>query len=171
KAGIVPVPLNVILRAADYRVIFEDAACAAVVYSPDFAAEVETALDAVPGAIALPIDGAARCLRALLAAASPDLEAVPADALAPCFWLYTSGSTGRPKGAVHRHRDMVVTSELFGRGVLGVHEDEVIFSAAKLFFAYGLGNAMTFPLWAGATAVLLDVRPTAKNTLETIERF
>jgi benzoate-CoA ligase family protein len=117
------------------------------------------------------VDGAARCLRALLPAASPELAAVPADALAPCFWLYTSGSTGRPKGAVHRHRDMVVTSELFGRGVLGVHEDEVVFSAAKLFFAYGLGNAMTFPLWTGATSVLLDARPTAKNTLETIERF
>jgi benzoate-CoA ligase family protein len=171
KAGILPVPLNVILRAADYRVIFDDAGCSAIVYSPDFAGEVEPALDAVPGAIALPIEGGTRSLRTLLAAASPALDAVPAEALAPCFWLYTSGSTGRPKGAVHRHRDMVVTSELFGRGVLGVHEDEVIFSAAKLFFAYGLGNAMTFPLWAGATSVLLDVRPTAKNTLETIERF
>jgi benzoate-CoA ligase family protein len=171
KAGIIPVPLNVILRTADYRVIFDDAGCSAVVYSPDFAAEVEPALDAAPSAIALPTEGAARSLRTLLAAASPALDAIPADALAPCFWLYTSGSTGRPKGAVHRHRDMVVTSELFGRGVLGVRDDEVIFSAAKLFFAYGLGNAMTFPLWAGATSVLLDVRPTAKNTLETIERF
>jgi benzoate-CoA ligase family protein len=96
---------------------------------------------------------------------------VRASATDPCFWLYTSGSTGRPKGAVHRHRDMVVTSELFGRGVLGISEDEVIFSAAKLFFAYGLGNAMTFPLWAGATSVLLAVRPTAKNTLDTVERY
>jgi benzoate-CoA ligase family protein len=172
KVGIIPVPLNVILRAADYRVIFADTACSAVVFSPEFAGEVEPALEAAPaGTIALPVEGAPRCLRALLAGASPDLEAVDADALAPCFWLYTSGSTGRPKGAVHRHRDMVVTSELFGRGVLGVHQDEVVFSAAKLFFAYGLGNAMTFPLWAGATSVLLDVRPTAKNTLETIERF
>jgi benzoate-CoA ligase family protein len=91
--------------------------------------------------------------------------------MAPCFWLYTSGSTGRPKGCIHRHRDMVVTSELFARGVLGVREDEVVFSAAKLFFAYGLGNAMTFPLWAGATTVLLDARPTAANTLDTIARF
>jgi benzoate-CoA ligase family protein len=66
---------------------------------------------------------------------------------------------------------MVATSELFGRGVLGLREDDVIFSAAKLFFAYGLGNANTFPLWAGATAVLLDARPTAQNTLETIERY
>jgi benzoate-CoA ligase family protein len=87
------------------------------------------------------------------------------------FWLYSSGSTGRPKGAVHRHRDMVATSEFMGRGIAGIREDDVIFSAAKLFFAYGLGNAMSFPLWAGASAVFLDARPTAANTLETIERY
>ena len=171
KAGIIPVPLNVILRAADYRIIFEDSGCAAMVFSPDFAREVEPALADGGPRIALPVEGAPSSLRTLLANASPELDPVPADATAPCFWLYTSGSTGRPKGCVHRHRDMVVTSELFGRGVLGVGEDEVTFSAAKLFFAYGLGNAMTFPLWAGATTVLLDARPTASNTLETIERF
>ncbi|TMB32328.1 MAG: benzoate-CoA ligase family protein [Deltaproteobacteria bacterium] len=170
KAGIVPVPLNVILRAADYRIILEDSGCSGLVYSPEFATEVEGALASARPEVALPVEGGERSLRALLAAAPAQLDAVPADASAPCFWLYTSGSTGRPKGTVHRHRDMVVTSELFGRGVLSVSEDEVIFSAAKLFFAYGLGNAMTFPLWAGATSVLLDARPTAQNTLETIER-
>jgi benzoate-CoA ligase family protein len=170
KAGIIPVPLNVILRAADYRAILEDAAAAAFIFSPEFAAEVEPALAGAPR-VALPVEGSASCLRSLLAGAPEELDPVPAEATAPCFWLYTSGTTGRPKGAVHRHRDMVVTSELFGRGVLGVQADEIIFSAAKLFFAYGLGNAMTFPLWAGATAILLDARPTAQNTLETIERF
>jgi len=171
KAGIVPVPLNVILRAADYRIIFEDSGSSAVVYSPEFATEVEGALAAIRPAVVLPVEGEKLSLRAVVADAPPQLDAVPADATAPCFWLYTSGSTGRPKGTIHRHRDMVVTSELFGRGVLGVREDEIIFSAAKLFFAYGLGNAMTFPLWAGATSVLLDERPTPRNTLETIERF
>jgi benzoate-CoA ligase family protein len=172
KAGILPVPLNVILRTADYRVIIEDSGCSAVIYSPEFAGEVEPALSAAPGLRAsLPVEGGARSLRTLLAAEPPSFDAVPADATAPCFWLYTSGSTGRPKGAVHRHRDMVATSELFGRGVLGVSEADVIFSAAKLFFAYGLGNAMTFPLWTGASAVLLDVRPTARNTLAIIERY
>jgi benzoate-CoA ligase family protein len=171
KAGIVPVPLNAILRAADYRVLLEDSAASAVIYSPEFAAEVEPAIAAGTPPIALPVDGAPRCLRALLAEESAELAPRPADALDPCFWIYTSGSTGRPKGAIHRHRDMVVTSELFGRGVLGIGADDVMFSAAKLFFAYGLGNAMTFPLWAGATTVLLDARPTAANTLETIERF
>ncbi|HEX3761724.1 MAG TPA: benzoate-CoA ligase family protein [Kofleriaceae bacterium] len=171
KAGIVPVPLNAILRAADYRGIIEDSGCAAIAYSPEFAGEVEPALAPGRPAIALVVDDGPRGLRARLAGASHRLDPVPADATAPCFWLYTSGSTGRPKGAVHRHRDMVVTSELMGRGVLGITEAEVIFSAAKLFFAYGLGNAMTFPLWAGATTALLDARPTARNTLETIARF
>jgi benzoate-CoA ligase family protein len=173
KAGVVPVPLNTILRAADYRGIVEGSGCAGVVWSPELAAEVEPAVRAARPAprVALPVDGAPRSLRALLAEAPPALDAVPSAATAACFWLYSSGSTGRPKGAVHRHRDMVATSELFGRGVLGLREDDVVFSAAKLFFAYGLGNAMTFPLWAGATAVLLDARPTAENTLETIERF
>jgi len=180
KLGVIPVPVNAILRAADYRGMITDSACAAVVYSPELASEVEPALaeGAMPDGtaaaappIALPIHGERRCLRALLADASPELAPRPAGADAPCFWLYTSGSTGRPKAAIHRHRDMVATSELFGRGVLGVSEDDVIFSAAKLFFAYGLGNAMTFPLWAGATSVLLDARPTAANTLDTIAQF
>ncbi|MFL5393124.1 MAG: benzoate-CoA ligase family protein [Myxococcales bacterium] len=164
KAGIVPVPINVILRAADYRIIIEDSGCAGLVYSLEFATEVEAAPRP-------PVTLTVASLPTLLAEAPPRLDAVPAEATAPCFWIYTSGSTGRPKGAVHRHRDMVVTSELFGRGVLGIREDDVIFSAAKLFFAYGLGNAMTFPLWAGATSVLLDARPTPQNTLTTIERF
>jgi benzoate-CoA ligase family protein len=173
KAGILPVPINVILRAADFRTMIEDSACSAVVFSPEFAGEVEPALASAAGepVIALPIEGQPRCLQAVMAGSPPELDPLPADATAPCFWLYTSGSTGRPKAAVHRHRDMVVTSELFGRGVLGVREDDVVFSAAKLFFAYGLGNAMTFPLWAGATTVLLDVRPTAANTLETIAQL
>jgi benzoate-CoA ligase family protein len=173
KAGVIPVPLNTILRTADYRGIIEDSACSGVVFSPEFAAEVEPAVAAArPGpALALPVEGAQRSLRRLLGEAPAELSAAPAAATAPCFWLYSSGSTGKPKGVVHRHRDMVATSQLFGKDALGLREDDVIFSAAKLFFAYGLGNAMTFPLWAGATAVLLDARPTAGNTLQTIQRF
>jgi benzoate-CoA ligase family protein len=172
KAGLVPVPLNTILRAADYLGIIEDSACSAVAWSPEFSAEVERALSGARSRpVALPVEGGQGDLRSRLTEASPELEAVPAAATAPCFWLYSSGSTGKPKGVVHRHRDMVATSQLFGQDALGVRPDDVIFSAAKLFFAYGLGNAMTFPLWTGASAVLLDARPTARNTLETIERF
>ncbi len=173
KAGIVPVPLNTLLRADDYRYILQDSACSALFYSPEFAAEVEPAVAAARPAppLVFAVEGKARTLRDELAAASPELAAVPAGATAACFWLYSSGSTGRPKGAVHRQRDMVVTSQWYGTEVLGVREEDVCFSAAKLFFAYGLGNGMTFPLWAGATAVLLDSRPTPQSTFETIARF
>src|SRR5260370_34717803 len=77
-----------------------------------------------------------------------------------CFWLYSSGSTGTPKGAVHLHSHLIRTAELYALPVLGITADDVVFSAAKLFFAYGLGNALTFPLAVGATAILMAERPT-----------
>lgn len=166
KAGIVPVPPNTLLRAADYAYMFEDSGCSLVVYSTEFAGEVEPALKQVP-VKSLTVDA----FLAEMAKASASLEprlAAPTD---DCFWLYSSGSTGRPKGAVHAQRDMVVTSELYGVRVLGVTENDVSFSSAKLFFAYGLGNAMTFPLWTGSTAILDDRRPTPDITFENIERF
>ena len=89
----------------------------------------------------------------------------------PCFWLYSSGSTGAPKASVHEHKDMIYTSEHYAVGTLGLTEDDVIFSAPKLFFAYGLGNSLSFPLWSGCTAILLEDRPTAENTLDMIRRF
>jgi benzoate-CoA ligase family protein len=173
KAGIVPVPLNTLLRADDYRFMIEDSQCTGLVWSAEFAGEVTAALGAARTrpAVALPVEGGDPDVRRLIARASPVLEAVPSAATAACFWLYSSGSTGRPKGAVHRHRDMVVTSQLYGQDVLGVREDDRCFSAAKLFFAYGMGNGMTFPLWMGATSVLLEARPTPQTTFETIERF
>ena len=173
KAGFVPVPLNTLLRAPDYRFVIENARAACIVWSPAFAGEVEPALAEASHrpAHALPAAGAGDTFAARLAAASDVLAPAPAAATDPAFWLYTSGSTGTPKGAVHRHRDMVVTSQYFAVDTLGIAEDDVHFSAAKLFFAYGLGNAMTFPLWTGGTAVLLDTRPTPEATFATVEAF
>ena len=78
----------------------------------------------------------------------------------PAFWLYSSGSTGRPKGTVHSHANPYWTAELYGKAILALREDDICFSAAKLFFAYGLGNALTFPMSVGATALLMAERPT-----------
>jgi len=174
KAGIVPVPLNTLLRTEDYKFLIEDTACAALVYSSEFAEELEAAVtDAArrPRHV-LPIDsGEDLSLLALIGEAPSTLKVHPASAADECFWLYSSGSTDRPKGIVHCHRDMVVTSHLYGVDVLGIRPDDICFSAAKLFFAYGLGNAMSFPLWVGATSVLLADRPTPQSIFATIERF
>jgi benzoate-CoA ligase family protein len=166
KAGIVPVPPNTLLRAADYAYMFEDSGCGLVVYSTEFAGEIEPALKQFP-VKALTVDTFLAGMEKASAGLDPRLAAPTDD----CFWLYSSGSTGRPKGAVHAHRDMVVTSELYGVRVLGVTESDVSYSAAKLFFAYGLGNAMTFPLWTGSTAILDDRRPTPDSTFDNIEKF
>ena len=173
KAGIVPVPLNTLLRAKDYAFMIQDSGCAGVVYSPEFAGEVEAALEASPHkpAHVLRTEGEGTTLAGLLGATAAELAPAATMATDDCFWLYSSGTTGTPKGAVHLHRDMVVTSQFYGTDTLGVREDDVCFSAAKLFFAYGLGNGMTFPLWAGATAVLFPARPMPDNTLEIIGKF
>ena len=96
----------------------------------------------------------------LLAAAPARLDAAPTTCDDVAFWLYTSGSTGTPKGSMHMHRDLIATAEHYGVATLGIREDDLVYSAAKLFFAYGLGNAMTFPFYVGATTVVLAARPT-----------
>ena len=169
KAGIVPVPINTLLKAKDYQFMIEDSGCVGLLYSPEFAAEVEPALENAsrkPGQAFL-----TDALTELMADASDALEAAPASADDDCFWLYSSGTTGTPKGAVHAHRDMVETSEHYAANMLGLKEDDVCFSAAKLFFAYGLGNGMTFPLWLGASTVLLPGPPTPDSTFDVIEKF
>ncbi|MBL6931793.1 MAG: benzoate-CoA ligase family protein [Rhodospirillales bacterium] len=173
KAGIVPVPLNTLLRAKDYQFMIEDSGCVGLVYSPEFAGEVEPALEAAsrrPDQV-IRTEGDGQSLNAIMTAASDELEAAPASADEDCFWLYSSGTTGTPKGAVHAHRDMVETSEHYAVNMLGLKEDDVGFSAAKLFFAYGLGNGMTFPLWVGASTVLLPGPPTPDSTFDVIEKF
>lgn len=174
KAGIVPVPLSTDLRVDDYKYLIEDSRCAAVVYSSECAREVEAAsAQAVhrPRHMLVVEPDHHSSMLTLMANVPATLAAAPTSADDDCFWLYSSGSTDRPKGIVHRHRDMVITSQLYGVDVLGIASDDICFSAAKLFFAYGLGNAMTFPLWAGATAVLLPDRATAQSTFAIIERF
>ena len=174
KAGIVPVPLDTELRTDDYKFFIEDSRCGAIVYSPELSAEIEGAVahSVHSPRYVLPIESdQTNSLSAMMADAPRRLTAANARADAECFWLYSSGSTDRPKAAVHRHRDMVMTSQLYGVDVLGIQPDDICFSAAKLFFAYGLGNAMTFPLWVGATTILLPALATPRSTFAMIERF
>lgn len=171
KAGIIPVPINTLLRAADYQYMVDDSKCTALIYSPDFEAEVGPALAAVsrrpPLVVSTEGDGG---LRDMIAAGSDVLAAHPSDPMADCFWLYSSGSTGRPKGTVHRQRDLLVNAVLYSEPVLQITEDDIMFSAAKLFFAYGLANSMNFPLMYGASTVLSDERPTPEMTFRIIEK-
>ena len=173
KAGVIPVPLNTLLRARDFAFMVENSQCSAIIYSSDYAAEVEAALECSSHRPRhhLAVEDRPGSLLALLADQSDRFTAVSASATDDCFWLYSSGSTGQPKGAVHLHRDMVVSSEFYGVQTLGLVETDICFSAAKLFFAYGLGNGMTFPLWIGGTTVLLGPRPTPQNIFETIGAF
>lgn len=169
KAGIVPIPLNTLLTTADYAYMLADSRVRAVVVSEALLEKVEPILGQMPFLEAVVISGADahghHSLSGLMAAASPHLRPAPTTRDDVAFWLYSSGSTGAPKGALHLHRDLPATAVLYGESVLGLREDDVVFSAAKLFFAYGLGNGMTFPLHAGATAVLLQERPTPQSVM------
>src|SRR6266571_1417185 len=175
KIGAVPVPVNTLLRRQDYLYLLNDSRARAAVVSAALLPEVAPALE-----------DAGR-LRHVLVAGGPGHGYLSWDkrvehasaALAPAptsrddaaFWLYSSGSTGFPKGAVHLHHDMVVCSDAYGLQVLGITESDRTFSAAKLFFAYGLGNNMYFPMRVGAEAVLYSGRPTAEAVFQVLERY
>jgi benzoate-CoA ligase len=164
KAGIVPVAVNTLLAAEEYAFMLQDSRARAVVVSAPLAAKIMAAAARLAGTapeiiVAGAAGGAHREFAALLAAMPEAAETAPTHPDEPCFWLYSSGSTGRPKGTVHAHASLIATADLYAIPVLGIRHSDVVFSAAKLFFAYGLGNALTFPLAVGATAVLTAQRP------------
>ena len=166
-AGIVPVAVNTLLTADDYLYMLQHSRSRAVLVSAALLPvlqeamamgghEAETVIVSRPGG-ELPAN--ARSLEAVLQQAQPLAQAAATSRDEAAFWLYSSGSTGKPKGTVHSHANPYWTTELYGKAVMGITEQDCCFSAAKLFFAYGLGNALTFPLSVGATSVLLGGRP------------
>jgi benzoate-CoA ligase family protein len=169
KAGIVPIAVNPMLKADEYRFLIEDSDCRAIIYTTAVCGDVTAGAAAAEGRQrhVLATDELAGRMRSQLGRLKP----APTSAVDDCFWLYSSGSTGKPKGVVHRHRDMVVTSERYGQGIVGIRPDDVVFCASKLFFSYGFGGGMTFPLWAGATTVVSEERPSAPMALDMIERY
>ena len=166
KLGAVPIPLNTLLTAADYDYMLRDSRAHTLVVSEALYPLFAPILAAQPWLREVVVAGGGDAppgthrLADRMAAAGPELDPAPTTSDDVAFWLYTSGTTGAPKGAMHLHRHLVYTVSGYGLGVLGVRPEDVIFSAAKLFFAYGLGNALTVPLYLGATAVLYPGRPT-----------
>ena len=172
-AGVVPVAVNTLLTADDYAYMLGHSRAQAVLTCDALLPLLRQALDRAPNEVRhVWVAGDEAAARAAgfapmqpWLAAQPPLPA-PAPTLGddPGFWLYSSGSTGKPKGAVHTHANPYWTAELYGGPVLGLGEGDICFSAAKLYFAYGLGNALSFPLSVGATVLLMAERPTPEAT-------
>ena len=173
-AGLVPVAVNTLLTADDYAYMLEHSRAQAVLVSgallPTLVAAM-TRSDHEVGKVVVsrpqaPLHPAEVEFETFLAAQAPLARPASTGPDDPGFWLYSSGSTGRPKGTVHSHANPYWTAELYGQRILGLTEDDVCFSAAKLFFAYGLGNALSFPMSVGATTLLMGERPTPEATFK-----
>jgi len=171
RIGAVPVPVSVRESADHFRHFVEDSYAEVVVCDADILSRLQATLTGLDvrflargaGEGAIDLDSA-------LAAQDDELAAVATHPDDVAFWLYTSGSTGKPKGVVHLHHDIEVTCETFARQVLGLREDDRVFSTTKLYHSYGLGNSFSYPLHFGATAVLLDGTPTPERLLATLRQ-
>jgi 4-hydroxybenzoate-CoA ligase len=182
RAGIIAVPSNTLLTAEQYAYMLADSRAAAIVIAAPLAPTIASISDRLPHLrTVILLGGAAEDKRAfkdrdvhffddLLARATPALFTAPTLSDEVAFWHYTSGSTGDPKGVKHVHTTPMAAARLMGQGIIGIRADDVAFSAAKLFFSYGLGNAMAFPMSAGATTVLLPTRPTPDAVFDVMRR-
>ena len=182
RAGRIAIPLNTFLNPGQYAYILADSRATALVVAAPLAQAIWPIIQRLPHLRSVILVGAIADDMAAFSGrevhlfedviATADATPFTAETLSDevAFWLYTSGSTGDPKGVKHVHSNLVATARLFGQGVLGIRQDDVVHSAAKLFFAYGLGNAMTFPLSVGATAALWPVRPSPDSVLEMMRR-
>jgi benzoate-CoA ligase len=166
-AGVVPVAVNTLLTADDYAYMLAHSRAQVALVSAPLLPVLQAAMDRGGHDVRLLVVSRGSDLPAgsvdfddWLVASPPLADAADTRADEIAFWLYSSGSTGRPKGTVHTHANPYWTAELYGKPVLGLGEDDLCFSAAKLFFAYGLGNALSFPLSVGATVLLMSERPT-----------
>ena len=180
RAGVVPVPINTLLTNEMVGYILADCRAEAVVISAPLATALRPVLHSVTGLRRIvvsqpdgttpaPIDDPRQVgFEDFLASGGGETVATPADEVA--FWLYSSGSTGAPKGVRHVHGSLKATADTYGAQVLGIQADDLMFSAAKAFHAYGLGNSLTFPMAVGAGAVLMPDRPTPDAVLDMLQR-
>src|SRR5262245_26071789 len=174
KAGVVPVCLNTLLTTEQYAYTLGDSRARALFVSAQLLPVVQPVLGQLPFLKHVFVSGGepppfALSLRAELQLQAPQFAAADTCCDETAFWLYSSGSTGMPKGVRHVHSSPMETARLTGQGCLGMREDDLVYSAAKLFFAYGLGNAMSFPMSVGATTVLVPDRPTPELVFRTLK--
>jgi benzoate-CoA ligase len=174
RTGIVAVPVNTLMTEEDYRFMLADSRARVLVVSEALYPRFEKLIGKAPDLEHVIVSGenahGHKRFEELLSEAKPERHAAPTVRDDIAFWLYTSGSTGKPKGAVHVHADLKLTDDLYGGPFLGITESDICYSVAKLFFAYGLGNALTFPMSAGACSVLLPDRPTPDAVAALLRR-
>jgi len=175
RAGILPVPLNTLLTPDQYAYILADCRARVLFVSDALLPMIQDLLHRLPDLRHVLVAGGGghgfKSLADELAGDGETFQTVATHAEEPAFWLYSSGSTGNPKGVRHLHASLAATAETYAKQVLGIREDDVVLSAAKLFFAYGLGNALTFPMSVGATTVLNSERPTPARMFALMNRY
>jgi len=175
KIGAVPIPTNPWMKAKDYEYLLQDSRAKIAIIHESVVPEFEPIWDSprhLKGVlVAGKPKGRAISFESLIAKASNHLKPEPTSKDDVVMWNYTSGSTGTPKGAVHLQHDMITITDLFVKPVLAMREDDICFSASKLFFSYGLGNSLYFPFRFGAATVLWPERPEPEKVLQVIERY
>jgi len=173
-SGIIPICINTMLPKKDYAYMIEDSEAKAIITLSDFKNSFLSIIENKKNKPLLIIDDndELNCLNKLINQTANSIE-IPYDSMQNdvAFWLYSSGSTGTPKGTLHIHKSLIATANTYAKKIIKINKNDICFSAAKLFFAYGLGNALTFPMSIGATSILMAGRPTAESVSNIIKKY